>query len=593
MNQWNFIRNLLILSVTSCYGSMILGCHLDHPDKTHHDQFNQQTSENDQPGDAPNGENEELAYNHTDPNPPRLNEDDLYEIELRSHVINLDDLDLFSDPVIRPKSACSGEVYEDSESHLSRFGPTCFEVRVPYRATSTHTIEEADWVFSATHRVMGQVTRISTAIPGKLTLNVRVGELDDIFERVRIRGLLSETLDESLTEQFQGPLSVHRQELRVAGSRSFNHEQSVEYNFGFRRNPAVAQASIEISGDVRIDAFFGYGVPDEEEFLEVEMEAESLARGQLEFSSTYNNVARTSSPAITFKQPLQLGWLYTELIFEAKIVASADFNTSVSTHLNWSAQQHVHSDNHWSREMGWQSETEAESEPFNVEFAMESGGKASLSLGVELNSSIVVYKILGTQVAVTPTLEATAKGAVQGLLNTQNQNRADFEGCLQLTGAVDIEVTGIVRGLDDFEIYKTQILESTIASTGECEEDAYQDLPIEQAPPIEGFQFSLSGENDGRCDDFYSVLGERSLRIKADSCNENPRCILSFTPCDARFPGRKKRGVCSILDGTADFTYYDDHYECPDSTMPAPNGFAPCSLTRQQEWGDARWAPSC
>jgi len=265
----------------------------------------------------------------------------------------------------------------------------------------------------------------------------------------------------------------------------------------------------------------------------------------------------------------------------------------VSTHLDWSTQQHVYSENHWSHATGWQSETDADSEPFNVEFEMESDGKASLSLGVALSSSVVVYKILGAQVAVTPTLEGTAKGAVQGVLSTQDQNQLDFEGCLQLTGAVDIEVTGIVRGLDDFELYKTQILESTIASTDECAEDAYQDLPIEQDPPIEGFQFSLAGQDGGRCDDFYSVLGERGLRVKANSCNENPRCILSLIPCDARFPGRKKRGVCSILDGTADFTYYDDHYECPDPTMPPPNGFAPCALTRQQEWGDASWAPSC
>ena len=76
----------------------------------------------------------------------------------------------------------------------------------------------------------------------------------------------------------------------------------------------------------------------------------------------------------------------------------------------------------------------------------------------------------------------------------------------------------------------------------------------------------------------------------AQRCIDNSMCELSLQPCEARFPGRAKRGMCTILDYPVEYTYYADVYECPERPQ---EGFAPCTLVREQELGDVSWAPSC
>ncbi|MGC6419114.1 MAG: hypothetical protein ACON3Z_18450 [Bradymonadia bacterium] len=540
----------------------------------------------------------------TDPNPPELADGDIYEVELREGVINLDGLSEFDEVRITPAGVCDGPAPMQSDEEKQRFGDVCHQLRIVHERGTPHDFEVDNIVFSPKHQIMGRVTNVSTQIRDRLILTVRRVERDDVFNRVRVKGRLKEILgDATMLDENQSPLAVRRQALEIQGERDFSYQDSLEHNFGFGTNPATATGTLTVSGTIIVDAHFGFAVPDEEEYFNVELGVEAGVNGGFEFSSNFDNVADTESPPLTFTKPMRMGWVYAELIFESKLIASAEFEASVTANVDWSAGQTFISKSRWTDADGWSTDTEGESTPFEVTTTFEAEGDMTVGIGVELSTSFVLYKALGAKVAVAPKLEGAGKGEVSGTLSSNDLDLSGVSGCLELKSGVDLEVSGIVIGLDDIELHEERLLESVIASTGECEDEEPpvdeempedQTLPIDQETPVEGFQFSRTPAGEGgRCDDFHSVLPVMQLRAIAQRCIDNPQCSFSLLTCDARFPARQKRGVCSVNDGSATFTYYRDVFECPDPDLPPMDGFAPCNLTRQQEFGDVTWTPSC
>ena len=161
-----------------------------------------------------------------------------------------------------------------------------------------------------------------------------------------------------------------------------------------------------------------------------------------------------------------------------------------------------------------------------------------------------------------------------------------------MKGAIDVELSGVVHGLDDTSLYEQSVVERELLSRGVCEETT---LPLDESPPRrDGFQFSVSSTDpSGRCVDYSGGLDadwDDYLRSKAQRCIDSTMCVLSLQTCAARFPNRPKRGTCSVVDYPIEYIYYADVYACPEVQQ---EGFGPCTLVREQEFDEVTWVSGC
>lgn len=525
------------------------------------------------------------------PSPEGLGEAELYSIRLRQHVVLLDNISRFDEVRVSQSYSCDDET-EQSDADILRFGYPCTSLFVDFSRRETLEVGVDDYVFSSKHRVMGKVVSINTANPDSRGLKIQWVQMDEIFDHVRIKATVSpDTAYESTIETMQNQLQVHRQALMLDSQRSFNFERGVEHNFGSNSNTAVVTGTFKLEGQVILDAHFGFSVPDEQEYINVEFDMESSIAGGFDFESGYDNVREAETTLVSFSTPIRLGWFFGDIVYEAKAKLDANFDAQIGVELEWQSDQVVSSRNNWTQADGWNGEADVEIGPLQTHADFNVSAELTATMGIDFSTSVMIYKLLGPKVAVTPKLSATAKGEVWAA-NSDGEVAIDGQGCLTVKGLIDIELSGVVRGLEDTSLYEQSLVEQELISRGMCDETT---LPLDEIPPRrDGFQFSVSSTSPGgRCDDFSGGLDaqwEDYLRSKAQRCIASSRCILSLQPCAARFPNRPKRGVCTVVDYPVVYTYYSDVNECPE--LPQ-EGFAPCTLLQEQQWGNVSWAPSC
>lgn len=522
------------------------------------------------------------------PIPSELRETEEYDIRLRGHVVNLDSIDRFSTMEISKDPNCP----DSTQLEELTFGYACTRVRVNVQDDDVLEVEADQYIFSSTHRLMGQITSIDISPQSTATLTVRQVQIDDIFDYIRVQATVgAEGMGDPTVQQQGNPLHIHRQALTLDSEREFSYENEFEHNFNTTSNPVTVQGQLKVAGQARVNLLLGYSIPDEDEYIHLGFDLESIVSGGFAFNSGYDNVREEEETLLTVAMPLRIGWLYADVIYEAKAKLDADFNVRVGASVDWKSTQTVISNNQWTTQDGWRTQAEAQATPIETTAAFNTSGTATASTGLEFSATVMLYKLLGPKVAITPKLEAEAKGNVSVTeMNTGTTENAD--GCLEIKGGVDLNILGVVRGMDDTALYESSLIEETIASVGSCEDII---LPIDENPPrLTAFQFSISSVSPGgRCTDYSGTEDlewQNVLRAEAENCIESSRCIFSLDPCSARFPGRAKRGVCIIESYPIEYTYYADVYECPEQ---AREGFGPCTLVRAREFGDVTWIPEC
>jgi len=521
--------------------------------------------------------------------PPELVGDELYEVELRPGVVQLDLIPRFLEATLSRESNCAGGTEPQTESAVLQFGYPCTSVRVAYERGDDLGVAEGDVIFSPHHRLTGVVESINTTFVNRRYLKILPVALDDVFQRVRVRAFIEAPLmEDSSLEETNAPLKIHRQALEFETDRRFLYEDTFEQNLNTTVNPLIIRAGLRVVGQVKLDVLFGYGVPDSEEFVDVKLDMEAAANGAFSFSSGYDNVREASTTPRTFAVPLRFGWIFADLVFEAQAKLNADFNVRAEAGLEWNSSQSVSSASRWSPGDGWSSMAESEAVPLQTTARLITAGKLTASTGVELSAALVLYKVLGPKISIEPKLEAEGKGQIT--LQSSDAEPA-AEGCLKISGSVGVKLVGVVRGLDDTALYEQTLVESEIASAGECEDIV---LPMDEEIPEIGFQFSSSSVSPGgSCQNHFSGLDDEwstYLRNKAEECNERETCLFSLQTCQARFPNRPLRGICGIDSYPTEFFYYQDVFECPEEEE---EGFLPCTLIRAQEFGDVEWSSSC
>ena len=156
----------------------------------------------------------------------------------------------------------------------------------------------------------------------------------------------------------------------------------------------------------------------------------------------------TENDATLANIPLLFGWLYADLAFELKGGLEAKIEGQMSNQIVWKSTDRVYSASTWTPRNGWFTDIQKESEPWDVESQFEASGTASLSAQVGLSTTLSLFKTLGVEVAITPTLEGEAKGSVE--LSVGNEAPAlEAEACLEISGKVELEVNSKVRGFED------------------------------------------------------------------------------------------------------------------------------------------------
>ena len=304
----------------------------------------------------------------------------------------------------------------------------------------------------------------------------------------------AEGTSEPSTEQQDNPLHIHRQALTLDSEREFSYESEFEHNFNTTSNPVTVQGQLKVAGQARVNLLLGYSVPDEDEYIHVGFDLESIVSGGFAFNSGYDNVREEEETLLKVAMPLRIGWLYADVIYEAKAKLDADFNVRVGASVDWKSTQTVISNNQWTTQDGWQTQADAQAAPIETTAAFNTSGAATASTGLEFSATVMLYKLLGPKIAITPKLEAKARGNVS-VTETDTGTTESGEGCLELKGGVDLNLLGVIRGIDDTELYASSLIEETIASVGSCEDLT---LPIDEIPPRPtAHQFSIASVSPG------------------------------------------------------------------------------------------------
>ena len=364
------------------------------------------------------------------PTPPELRDTEEYDIRLRHHVVNLDGIDRFSTMEISSDPTCDDLAQPDELT----FGYACAKVRVDVQDDEILEVEADQYIFSSAHRLMGQITSIDTAQRSTATLSVRRVQIDDIFDYIRVRAIVgAEGTSEPSTEQQDNPLHIHRQALTLDSEREFSYESEFEHNFNTTSNPVTVQGQLKVAGQARVNLLLGYSVPDEDEYIHVGFDLESIVSGGFAFNSGYDNVREEEETLLKVAMPLRIGWLYADVIYEAKAKLDADFNVRVGASVDWKSTQTVISNNQWTTQDGWQTQADAQAAPIETTAAFNTSGAATASTGLEFSATVMLYKLLGPKIAITPKLEAKARGNVS-VTETDTGTTESGEGCLEAQG---------------------------------------------------------------------------------------------------------------------------------------------------------------
>ena len=114
--------------------------------------------------------------------------------------------------------------------------------------------------------------------------------------------------------------------------------------------------------------------------------------------------------------------------------------------------------------------------PLQTQASFNVDGELSASMGIGVSTSVMMYKLLGPKLAITPTLSATAKGEVW-TADSDGEVASDDRGCLTVKGSIDVELSGIVRGFEDTSLYEQSLAERVLLTRGICGEAT---LPLDE-----------------------------------------------------------------------------------------------------------------
>lgn len=511
---------------------------------------------------------------------PELQENEVHDLVLNEGVINVDEFSELRNVEVTKSNGCEGDEAVQTGIDDLRFGFPCTLVKMTYDHLNEPTIEEGSLIFSAKHRFMGRVVRMPNKFRLAKDIFIERVDIDTIFAQLRIEANLPTLNPGSLpTEEVQSPLQTIGQPLFIETGREFALNESFSTSFfAFDDNEGTVSGDIAVKGNMALVINVGAFVPEEEKYARVVLNLESVAEATVAMTLKDNFEQATENDATLANIPLLFGWLYADLAFELKGGLEAKIEGQMSNQIVWKSTDRVYSTSTWTPRNGWFTDIQKESEPWDVESQFEASGTASLSAQVGLSTTLSLFKTLGVEVAITPTLEGEAKGSVE--LSVGNEAPAlEAEACLEISGKVELEVNSKVRGFEDQKLYESTLTEHTFYELGECEddEDEEMDLPIPFEADGVGLQFSCSSSQWSVCSE-YRGLEQSFFEFLAQSCIDRG-WTLSADPCLAVMGMEGFIGTCDNVRGGRTTYYYADGFHClptyiPEHAHPMCNSFS-------------------
>ena len=512
---------------------------------------------------------------------PDLVEDDIYEAVLNDDVTNLDlSLDVRGATVEAGVECVAFAGLATDGSRLS-FGSDCTEVRLDLGENATLVISRGELVFSSTYRFMGRVVVEPEMKGSELVLTLAPVSLDDIFWQLRVEGTLPVTPTlESHEAALEQEVSTIRQALTADAGRGFDFDEQVAVALPFiGQGDLNLSGNLNISGEVKVSVNVGLFVPDDEEYVVVELDVEARAKASLDVDLPLSRKDSISSSPIEVSIPLRFGLLFADVVFDVSAGLLTELEGRMEAGMAWDMAQQFNAVLSWSSAQGWVTEVaKAPSQPWSVESHASAEGSGVVAAFLELGTTFSLYKSLGVKVTVQPQLEATAKGNVD-FVQTSSKQELNTDGCFEIKAKVDLSVDSKIRWLEDKNIYESTVTDTTLYAVGECDEgdddevddavdvddQALEDQASDEGLPFEldldGLIFSCTSSKYESCKE-YRYNGTASLRVYtgiATRCHEDPERTLSAEPC----AGESLIGSChDANDEITNFYYSGERWNC-------------------------------